>query len=755
MAQTSKESKIAFRPNFSVHILDERQLLLLSENRSFRLQGRLYVALAEYLEGAHSRADIEAAFAGRVSDEKLDEALTNLIDRHYVTTVSTDAPSARQALWAELEREPLAEENRLAARSVRIRNLLDPESGFGTVAATLETHLADLGLKVHGEADEEADLLIVVTDDYLRPEFAEINETARKQGQAWMPFKPGGIQPLIGPVFHPDAQPCWSCMARRMRENRPGDLLVFEEAVLRPARAGSTATHTIATGLAAWEISREIGADEAGSLHDSILSLDLNKLEFDRHTVLVDPFCAVCGTPYDMHESLATAMQPVVLDPTPLPGITDGGWRVATPEAAEARLTRHVSPLTGIIAGVIPSEMGSGLPVYYAWQTQAGHISPQQNRRVGQPGSAAGKGATDAQARVSCLAEAAERYCGGFTGNEPRRRATMAELGAAAIDPRELLHFSQHQYDTREEWNAESDDFHIVPDPFDESRSIEWTPAWSLTQDEVNWLPTRYCYYNYADSEYPTGEGDNFFCSANSNGCASGSTLEEALLQGFLELVERDACAMWWYNRLQRPAIDLHAIDDPFLRRAERYYKDQGRDLYVLDLTNDLGIPVYAAVSTREGGRILIALGAHLDGHIAASRAVSELNQMYVFDDPEQVLATSDLGRWLADETTDTQPFCLPDANAPASTLPEASASNLKDALEVCLDILKARDLNMLVLDQSRPEIDFSTVRVVVPGLRHFWRRLAPGRLYDVPVQLGWRETPCPEEDLHPMGFFL
>ena len=27
-------------------------------------------------------------------------------------------------------------------------------------------------------------------------------------------------------------------------------------------------------------------------------------------------------------------------------------------------------------------------------------------------------------------------------------------------------------------------------------------------------------------------------------------------------------------------------------------------------------------------------------------------------------------------------------------------------------------------------------VRVIAPGLRHFWRRLGPGRLYDVPVEL-------------------
>jgi ribosomal protein S12 methylthiotransferase accessory factor len=34
--------------------------------------------------------------------------------------------------------------------------------------------------------------------------------------------------------------------------------------------------------------------------------------------------------------------------------------------------------------------------------------------------------------------------------------------------------------------------------------------------------------------------------------------------------------------------------------------------------------------------------------------------------------------------------------------------------------------------------------------LRHFYRRFAPGRLYDVPVKLGWLDRPVRESDLNP-----
>jgi oxazoline/thiazoline synthase len=59
--------------------------------------------------------------------------------------------------------------------------------------------------------------------------------------------------------------------------------------------------------------------------------------------------------------------------------------------------------------------------------------------------------------------------------------------------------------------------------------------------------------------------------------------------------------------------------------------------------------------------------------------------------------------------------------------------------------------LDFLVLDQTRPDIGVPVVRVIVPGLRHFYRRFGPGRLYDVPVKLGWRKGPLPESDLNPV----
>ena len=70
--------------------------------------------------------------------------------------------------------------------------------------------------------------------------------------------------------------------------------------------------------------------------------------------------------------------------------------------------------------------------------------------------------------------------------------------------------------------------------------------------------------------------------------------------------------------------------------------------------------------------------------------------------------------------------------------------------MDACRAIVEAKGLEFLVLDQTRPDIGMPVVRVIVPGMRHFWERFAPGRLYDVPVNLGQRTHRLAEADLNP-----
>jgi ribosomal protein S12 methylthiotransferase accessory factor len=97
-------------------------------------------------------------------------------------------------------------------------------------------------------------------------------------------------------------------------------------------------------------------------------------------------------------------------------------------------------------------------------------------------------------------------------------------------------------------------------------------------------------------------------------------------------------------------------------------------------------------------------------------------------------------------------PYLLPSgsAAAPLGLAAKFGSLDTREQVMACVDIATRAGLDFLVLDQTRPDIDVPVIRVIVPGMRHFYRRFAPGRLYDVPIKLGLLDRPVAEKDLNP-----
>ena len=157
--------------------------------------------------------------------------------------------------------------------------------------------------------------------------------------------------------------------------------------------------------------------------------------------------------------------------------------------------------------------------------------------------------------------------------------------------------FSKKQYQERDAWNAKGSQFQIVPDYLDERETIDWSPVWSITHNCVRYLPTSYLFYGY-----PVAPSGRFTSWSDSNGAAAGSSFEDAVLQGLYELIERDAVAIWWYNRLQKTAVDLDALQNPFLNEMKDWFSKIDREFWVLDLTTDIGIPTFVCINRRMKG---------------------------------------------------------------------------------------------------------------------------------------------------------
>jgi ribosomal protein S12 methylthiotransferase accessory factor len=370
-----------------------------------------------------------------------------------------------------------------------------------------------------------------------------------------------------------------------------------------------------------------------------------------------------------------------------------------------------------------------------------------------------GKGMSDIQAKASALCEAIERYSALYTDDSVVRvTAPFREVADEAIQPNDMTCYSDHQYRNRDAWNALYPIRYTVPEPFDEDQPVRWTRVWSLTDSRWRLVPTVYAYFGAPLDDGPV------FCNSDSNGNAGGNCLEEAILQGLLELVERDCTAIWWYNRLPRPGVDLASFEEPYLMQLTRWYEARNRELWVLDFTSDLGIPTFAALSRRTDGppeSITMGFGAHLDTRTAVLRAVTELNQASVLflafgDTPEIDAEGSLLDIWMKETTIAKDPYLAPADHLPARTAGDfeaAASGDITTDVETCVNLMRDHDLEVLVLDQTQPDLGLNAVKVMSPGMRLPYHRLAPGRLYDVPVRLGWTTTALDEKDLNPHPF--
>jgi YcaO-like protein with predicted kinase domain len=180
----------------------------------------------------------------------------------------------------------------------------------------------------------------------------------------------------------------------------------------------------------------------------------------------------------------------------------------------------------------------------------------------------------------------------------------------------------------------------------------------------------------------------------------------------------------------------------------------------VLDLTSDLGVPAFAAVSRRidrAEENIFFGFGAHFDPRIGVLRALTELNQDLMessgLDPSGQGGAIApECREWWALATCANQRYLVPDDTPPRTRAHYewAPSDDIRDDVLRCQALVERQGMELLVLDQTRPDIGLRVVKVIVPGMRHFWPRFAPGRLYDVPVKLGWLSTPLAEDQLNP-----
>jgi thiazole/oxazole-forming peptide maturase SagD family component len=356
-----------------------------------------------------------------------------------------------------------------------------------------------------------------------------------------------------------------------------------------------------------------------------------------------------------------------------------------------------------------------------------------------------GWGATFEEAAAKCRLEADETYFAQIVPDRRIIRAPASEMLGCVVEPPTLMLFSEAQYRGRLRWNRHADHHAKVPVRWQRSQPLDWIQSDPRFSTSVSWLPAALCVLGYPNTRA------SGLPPADSNGVATGSSVQEAAVRGFCEVVERDATAIWWYNKLALPRIDLPSLGEGLVSRYAHWLKSQGRELRLLHLTLDLPIPIVAAIAYHsDGGEVALGFAAGRSTPEAARRAVGELAEceanLALLKRKAAASGTADfssralqLYRWHLKAT-------VRHPHLSGSRVVQASPDVLQLDWCSCLEIARERKLETFVIDLTvdTPPL----VRVFVPGLRHTKPRFDSGRLYDVPPRLGLKSrSPQPVLD--------
>jgi ribosomal protein S12 methylthiotransferase accessory factor len=258
----------------------------------------------------------------------------------------------------------------------------------------------------------------------------------------------------------------------------------------------------------------------------------------------------------------------------------------------------------------------------------------------------------------------------------------------------------------------------------DPEQSIGWVQLRRLPAGNDAWFPADLCLRRSA------AQRDFAPPFKLSTGCAAGATRDDAALRAVLELVERDAAALWWRGGRRGHAV---APDSEAGRAAATLLEQlrQGnrtRSTRLLDITSDLGIPVIAAISAREDGHgFAFGLASRLAPADAARAAIFEMCQGELAhhvvaakrrESGDSALNESDRRRLQHGEMIDVRHCPLLQPLGESDLAPSPGRLDAAAALRSVLARLAEHGIDAYLLDLTRPQFQVPVARILAPGLQ-------------------------------------
>jgi ribosomal protein S12 methylthiotransferase accessory factor len=419
----------------------------------------------------------------------------------------------------------------------------------------------------------------------------------------------------------------------------------------------------------------------------------------------------------------------------------------------QSSVAKLLQPVGGLLNGTLHFRPECDEPQISTVIVQAGDISqvwPHLKKTNAASGarmglSGAGTGLNDQQCLVPAMVEALERYCACTFTPEQFVSASAEELGADALDldmvPRcsdvELSHPRCPL---------------VAPN---KKEPIRWVRSLSLLDGRIIYVPAVMAYL-YAGFVTPAER----ICVPISTGCAGHMTYEQAVLNGILEVVERDAISIVWLQKLSIPRIEIDTLPPLLASYWERYQRgSQELEIIFFDATTGLGIPtVYGLqISPMSKLRTVVSCSTSLDPATAVAKVIRDMaacrvgfrRQRSVPENWDDFNEVSFGATYMADAERASGFDFLTESDRIRPLSQIAGFRNTKDksALAEILEIFRQKRIDLYAVDLTTDEAvraGIRVVRILIPqlqplGFHYRARYLGHPRLYAAPGEMGYR----------------
>jgi ribosomal protein S12 methylthiotransferase accessory factor len=364
-------------------------------------------------------------------------------------------------------------------------------------------------------------------------------------------------------------------------------------------------------------------------------------------------------------------------------------------------------------------------------------------------------------AEAAAIGEALERYAGSYVPTERLVVTSADELGLCAVEPERFALFSGAQY------GEPSFPFR----PFRRDTVVSWVEGFSIPDGERAYLPAQLVYMPWRRQEL----AEVRIGYATSSGLACAPTVEEAVLTGLLEVLERDAFMLVWHNRLSLPLLDW-SDDADLLRLDRRYFAPTGLRYSGVDLSVFVDVPTVLGVVHGALGRLgALGVGAASAPTVAVAwrKALAEAFSVQrwvrdqAFEQPDRLEGPATAIRTFDDHTLyyasaeRARRAAFLDASGERRSTSEIApleGANVLELIEGVARRLAERGMAAYAVDVTSPDVrsgGLRVVRVVVPELCPLdvvegARFLGGRRMYEAAFDAGLVPRRLEPADLNP-----